>query len=159
MALGRTSSWRVLLAGVGLSALLGAFIGAGAFTFVYAEGTAYLSNDPRACTNCHVMREQFDGWQKASHHAFATCNDCHVPHDPVGKMVAKAVHGYRHSKAFTLQDFHEPIRITREDLGIVQGNCLRCHEQLLSEITAHGGSLEAIQCTHCHNAVGHGPVH
>ena len=73
------------------------------------------------------MREQYDGWQKASHHARATCNDCHVPQDALGKYVTKAKHGWRHSKAFTLQDFHEPIRIRPEDLAIVNDNCARCH--------------------------------
>jgi nitrate/TMAO reductase-like tetraheme cytochrome c subunit len=33
------------------------------------------------------MREQFDGWLRASHRAVAVCNDCHTPHD-----VLKAQH-------------------------------------------------------------------
>jgi len=61
------------------------------------------------------MREQYDGWQKTTHHAVATCNDCHVPHDLIGKYMAKVEHGYRHSKGFTFQDFHEPIRSTDKD--------------------------------------------
>ena len=97
------------LAALVLCALLGALLGLGSYTFVYAEGTSYLSNDPRACVNCHVMREQYDAWQKTSHHAAATCNDCHVPQDLFGKYLAKAIHGYRHSKAYTFEDFHEPI--------------------------------------------------
>jgi cytochrome c nitrite reductase small subunit len=72
------------------------------------------------------MREQLDGWQKATHHSFATCNDCHVPHDFVGKYVTKMKHGWRHSKAFTLNDFHEPIQILPKDLDIVRANCVRC---------------------------------
>lgn len=144
------------LAGIGLSALVGVLIGTGAYTFNYAEGTSYLSNDPKACVNCHIMREQFDGWQKTSHHAVATCNDCHVPHDFVGKYVTKAVHGYRHSKGFTFQDFHEPIRITEPDRGIVEANCVRCHSMFVSQITEGHGSSEPIGCTHCHADVGHG---
>jgi cytochrome c nitrite reductase small subunit len=145
-------------AGLFLAILVGVFLGLSTYTFTYAEGTAYLSNDPRACVNCHIMREQYDGWQKAPHHANATCNDCHVPHDLVGKYLAKAEHGYRHSRAFTFQDFHEPIQITAADLEIVQHNCLRCHQQFLSEITAHGSSVESINCVHCHGSVGHGPI-
>ena len=34
----------------------------GAFTFVYAKGLSYLTPDPRACLNCHVMYSQYDGW-------------------------------------------------------------------------------------------------
>ncbi len=144
-------------AGLGLSALIGVLVGTGAYTFDYAEGTSYLSNDPKACVNCHIMREQYDGWQKTVHHAVATCNDCHVPHDLVGKYTAKAVHGYRHSKGFTLQDFQEPIRINDADRTVVEENCLRCHGELVSQIrmTSHAG--DAPGCTKCHADVGHGP--
>ena len=38
--------------------LLGIPGGVGAFTFVYAKGFSYLSSDPRACVNCHVMNQQ-----------------------------------------------------------------------------------------------------
>jgi len=137
---------------------LGGLLGTGAYTFRYAEGLSYMSDDPTACINCHVMRDQFDSWQKSAHHANATCNDCHVPNNLVGKYTAKAVHGWRHSKAFTLQDFHEPIRISPEDRQIVENNCLRCHAELTSQISAHAthAGVEAADCTHCHSAVGHG---
>lgn len=149
---------KVSLAGVALSGLIGVLLGAGGFTFRYAEGTSYLSNDPRACVNCHIMREQYDGWQKSAHHANATCNDCHVPHDFVGKYIAKVDHGYRHSKAFTFQDFHEPIQITPHDLDIVETNCVRCHSGFVEPITSHAGMTgETVSCVKCHAGVGHGP--
>lgn len=142
-------------AGIIISVLLGAFLGVSAHTADYAEATSYLSNDPAACVNCHVMREQFDGWQKGVHHAVAACNDCHVPHDFVGKYLAKAEHGYRHSKGFTLQDFHEPIQITPSDKLIVRDNCLRCHADLVSELAGGGHETD---CLRCHVGVGHGPA-
>lgn len=151
--------------GLVVCALLGAFAGLSGYTFAEAQGWSYLSNNPKACVNCHVMREQYDGWQKTTHHAVATCNDCHVPQDLVGKYTAKAEHGYRHSKAFTFQDFHEPIRITPADLGIVNDNCRRCHGALVADIVsaqdAHhasmGSAMGGITCTHCHGGIGHGP--
>src|SRR5690242_21688768 len=100
--------------------LAGVVAGLGAYTFWYAEGLSYLSNDPRSCVNCHIMREQYDGWQHASHHAVATCVDCHLPHDLVGKYLAKAENGFWHSKGFTFQDFHEPIRIHSKNAAILQ---------------------------------------
>src|SRR5437870_5749187 len=106
-----------------LCVLVGAALGTGAFTAHYAEGTSYLSSDPKACVNCHVMRDQYDGWQKASHHAVATCNDCHVPHETLAKYLTKAENGFWHSKGFTLQDFHEPIRIKPRNARILQTNC------------------------------------
>ena len=63
---------RVRWPGLLLASLTGVLIGSGAYTFDYAEGTSYLSNDPRACVNCHIMREQYDGWRHGSHHAVAT---------------------------------------------------------------------------------------
>lgn len=143
-------------AGLLLALVLGVLVGLGSYTFVYAEGSSYMRNDPKACINCHIMREQFDGWQHSSHHAAATCNDCHVPQDVLGKYITKASQGYRHSKAFTFQDFHEPIRITEGDLKVVQANCVRCHEDFVDPISgaAHGGAAD---CVHCHSHVGHGP--
>jgi cytochrome c nitrite reductase small subunit len=103
------------------------------------------------------MREQYDSWQKSSHHAVAVCNDCHVPQDFLGKYWTKAEHGARHSWGFTFQDFHEPIQIKESSLSAVQGNCLRCHQSLVSEITQHSAvERDANNCVRCHRTVGHG---
>lgn len=137
--------------------MCGAALGIGAYTFEYAEGTSYLSKDPAACVNCHIMRPQYDGWQKSSHHTVAGCVDCHLPEKGLAKWIAKASNGYRHSKAFTLQDFEEPIRMTRGNAEILQANCLRCHEDLVHDLVASTRSeADAIQCVHCHSGVGHG---
>ena len=63
-----------------LAAVIGGIVGLGVFTFAYAQGASYLSDDPSSCNNCHVMRDQYDGWIHGSHKAVATCNDCHTPH-------------------------------------------------------------------------------
>ena len=70
--------------------LLGTTLGVGTFTFVYAEGLSYLSSDPQACANCHIMRPQLEGWQKASHHSAATCVDCHLPAKGVAKTIVQS---------------------------------------------------------------------
>lgn len=134
----------------------GILIGISGFTFHYAKGTSYLSNDPKACVNCHVMQEHYDSWIKSSHHAIASCNDCHIPHVFPYKYIAKMRNGWNHSKAFTLQNFPDPIRITKKNLENLQENCLHCHDVLVSEITAHHGINEnSISCTDCHRSVGH----
>ena len=145
--------------GAFMAAGLGILLGMGGFTFNYAEGTSYLSNDPQACVNCHIMREQFDGWQKASHHGHATCNDCHMPPGFVNKYWTKAENGYWHSKGFTLQDFHEPIQIRPRNAAIVRDNCLRCHGAFMSDV-AHASDpvAERPDCVRCHGQVGHGPT-
>jgi cytochrome c nitrite reductase small subunit len=111
------------------------------------------------------MQEQYDGWQKGSHHAVATCNDCHLPHDSiVRKLFTKAQNGYHHSRAFTLQNFAEPIFIKPKNAALLEQNCRRCHLALISELgvppapgaaRAHGRDL--IGCARCHVEVGHGP--
>ncbi|HET9251461.1 MAG TPA: cytochrome c nitrite reductase small subunit [Candidatus Eisenbacteria bacterium] len=136
---------------------LGALLGLGGYTAFYAEGLSYLSSDPEACVNCHVMRDPYDSWRKSTHHAVAVCVDCHLPHDFVGKYAAKIRNGYFHSKGFTLQDFPEPIRITPANAAILQRNCAECHESLVSGILAgHGQHSQEIACVRCHRTAGHG---
>jgi cytochrome c nitrite reductase small subunit len=148
--------WVRVARSLALPVLAGVLLGLAAETFDYAEGTSYLSNDPKACVNCHIMRDQFDGWQKGPHHATAVCNDCHVPHDLVGKYLVKVEHGYRHSKGFTFQDFHEPIRMTESSRRVVEFNCVRCHQEMVSHIAPGGGGDPG--CVRCHTGVGHGPT-
>jgi cytochrome c nitrite reductase small subunit len=73
-----------------LAGILGCTLGLGGYTFVYAKGFSYLTNDPEACANCHTMREQFDGGTRSSHRAAAVCNDCHTPPGAIRKYVTKA---------------------------------------------------------------------
>ncbi len=142
-----------------LCLLAGVLLGLGSFTFWYAEGAAYFSNDPKACANCHIMNDYLDSWQKSSHHAFATCNDCHTPHDFIGKWWSKARNGFWHSKGFTLQDFHEPIQITPSNAEALQANCVVCHQNLTHDIVTFGSAGEAgNNCVRCHASVGHGPT-
>ncbi len=149
---GATSLYSLLLCG-----LVGVFVGVGCYTFYFAEGISYLSNDPVACVNCHIMREQYDGWQKASHHTVATCNDCHVPHGFISKYMVKAENGYMHSKAFTFGGFHEPIRMRDVSREVVQHNCIYCHSTMVGSIIKVGEQGEVIDCIRCHEDVGHGP--
>ena len=153
--------WGALLGQFGVApvllvVLVGALGGVGAFTFGYAKGASYLRNDPTACVNCHVMRGHYDSWQHASHAHVAVCNDCHLPHDFVGKWVAKADNGFFHSLAFTLENFHEPIRIKPRNRRITQGTCLYCHGDFVHQQTLPDDPEgEAPWCARCHSDVGH----
>lgn len=136
------------------AAALGIAIGLGSFTFVYAKGGSYLTDDPSACANCHIMNEQYAGWQKSSHHQVAVCNDCHAPHSFFGKYFTKALNGYHHSLAFTTGEFHEPIGITARNERITQGACRSCHFQVVQAIDPHPDTGE-LSCIGCHRGVGH----
>lgn len=140
-----------------LGVLVGMLLGVGGYTFFYAEGLSYMTTDPKACVNCHIMRPQYDSWQKSSHHAVAKCVDCHLPRDFIGKYLAKAENGWLHSKGYTLQNFHEPIRINPKNAAILQANCLACHSDLAHELVSGvNGEPDEVQCVHCHLSAGHG---
>ena len=146
-------AWRAAV----VTILLGVCAGVGAFTFRYAAGLSYFSADPRACANCHIMNDQLASWQKGPHHGAARCVDCHLPHAPVPKLIAKAQNGYHHSKGFTLQDFHEPVMIKSGNGRILQDNCLRCHEDFVHGLVAGSTTdRDAVSCVHCHRGAGHG---
>jgi cytochrome c nitrite reductase small subunit len=137
-----------------LGVLLGGAAGVGGYTFVYARGASYLGNDPQTCANCHVMQGHLDAWQKGSHHAVATCNDCHAPHDVLGKYLVKGENGFRHSLAFTTQRFHEPLRIRDSNREVTEGACRSCHADVVTAMDG-GGHAEPASCTSCHAGVGH----
>lgn len=138
-----------------LACLLGIPAGVGAFTFVYAKGYSYLSTDPRTCLNCHIMSPQYEAWLKSGHRHTAACVECHLPHGGLAKWVAKADQGFRHSVAFTLQNFPEPIKIVPRDREIVRVNCVRCHDSLVHAVVG-GSPGRDLDCLHCHATAGHG---
>lgn len=150
----RVARWIGLLA-VMFSVMLGALFGLGAFTFGYGQGASYLSNDPKSCANCHVMQDHFDSWQKSSHQRVAVCNDCHLPHNLVGKWTTKADNGFFHSLAFTLEDFHDPIQIKPRNRRVTQNACLHCHREVVHEMLPVEPGGDMLGCVHCHTSVGH----
>lgn len=139
---------------IALTIIVGVLSGVGIFTLGYGDGLSYLTNDPSACVNCHIMQPQFDSWQKSSHHSVAVCNDCHTPHHPVWKWVTKADNGFFHSLAFTLNDFHEPIQIKPRNRRVTIGTCASCHADVIHQI-ALTERIEEVMCTRCHSEVGH----
>jgi cytochrome c nitrite reductase small subunit len=161
---------------------LGAALGLGAFTFGYAKGGSYLSTDPAVCANCHIMGEHFAAWQRSSHRTAAGCADCHMPHDVVGKYVAKASNGFWHSLAFTTGNFPDPLQIKPHNRTITERACRDCHGDIVAVIDPaherpaveirsglagapagarpqiHDGPIDAGEsesCIRCHTYVGH----
>src|SRR5262245_59793562 len=129
--------------------------GIGVYTFVYAKGASYLTNNPEACVNCHIMQEQYDSWVKSSHRAVAACNDCHTPHNLVGKYLVKGKNGFWHSFYFTTQRFHEPIQINALNRRVTEAACRDCHAGFLETPGGSNHVSGSLQCTHCHSSVGH----
>jgi cytochrome c nitrite reductase small subunit len=138
-----------------LGVALGLAAGLGAYTFIYAKGGSYLTNDPAACANCHVMREHYDGWIKSSHRAVAFCNDCHTPPGFVAKYATKASNGFWHSFAFTSGKFPDPLRIKPHNREVTERACRKCHQAAVEAMDGAASTQEALSCVRCHSEVGH----
>jgi cytochrome c nitrite reductase small subunit len=140
---------------VGLAALL-VVAGVGMWA---TDFTVYLGNDPTTCNNCHVMDGVYEGWYHASHQSWATCVDCHTPHNIVLKYLYKAKSGMNHVTRFTLDSIPNPLRAAEDTQRIVQANCLRCHAETVSEIA--DGVMDPEKtgdryCFECHRSIAHG---
>jgi cytochrome c nitrite reductase small subunit len=117
--------------------------------------TAYLFDDPATCNNCHVMGTVYEGWYHSQHRQWATCNDCHTPHSLIPKYLTKAQSGMHHVFAFSTGGIPDAIRAKPSSKAIAQENCLRCHEETVSEIS--DGQMDAGRyCFDCHRADPHG---
>ncbi len=152
-----------------VAVIVGILTAVGGYTFIYARGYSYLTNDPQACANCHVMEDHFRAWTKSSHRAVATCNDCHTPPELVPKYMTKAINGWNHSVAFTTGRFHEPLQITARNVDVTERACRKCHQNIVDAIespptsmlpspggpVSRPGPPERLSCIRCHSTVGH----
>jgi cytochrome c nitrite reductase small subunit len=143
--------------GVILGVALGLAVGVGTYTFVYARGYSYMTDNAEACVNCHIMQDQFSGWVKSSHRAVAVCNDCHTPPGLVAKYATKARNGFWHSYYFTTGWFEDNIHITPRGRAVTEQACRKCHQEIVQAIEGpHADSKdEQTSCIRCHNSVGH----
>ena len=140
-----------------VAVLVGTLVGVGVYTFGYGKGLSYFSTNPAACANCHVMNDYYAGWMKGPHRSVAVCNDCHAPHDFIGKYSTKASNGFWHSFYFTTGRFHEPIQITPGNREVTEKACRKCHAAIVAAIDPMPGHRpsDKTSCIRCHSTVGH----
>lgn len=141
----------------------GVFSGLGVLAFHISNASSYLTDDPKACVNCHIMAPQYATWKHSSHARVAVCNDCHVPHENIAlKYAFKAMDGTRHAFMFTFHFEPDVIRMHAPGQWTVQNNCIRCHGGQMEhaahaavtwqEVKAGTGKL----CWDCHRETPHG---
>lgn len=136
---------------------LGAFFGGASYVAYLSNAVSYMSDDPRACINCHIMVPMYASWQHSSHARVAVCNDCHVPHDSVfRKYYFKANDGLRHSYLFTTRQERQVIQAIPESREVIQANCVRCHEPVLKQAEMTSSHRFDRPCIDCHREVPHG---
>lgn len=145
--------------------LSGIVVGFAVFIFYISNAASYLSDDPRACVNCHVMRPQYATWLHGSHGRDTNCNDCHVPHNNiVNKYLFKAQDGLRHASMFTFRLEPQVIQIKQAGKETVQANCIRCHENNIHPVSLRSITNAMVSnngkryCWDCHREVPHGRV-
>lgn len=139
-------------------------VGGGALFLYMLRAHTYLTDDPAACVNCHIMGPYYATWFHSSHSRNATCNDCHVPHEnPVKKWVFKGMDGMRHVAVFLTRGEKDVLRANKESAEVIMNNCIRCHTQLNTEFVNTGRIDymmsqvgEGKACWDCHRDVPHG---
>lgn len=146
--------------------LIGIVTGLGFFMAKEASLVSYMSDDPLACVNCHVMTPMYNSWMHSSHREQASCNDCHVPHNNVfNKYYFKAKDGLLHASVFTARAEPEVMFMREESEEVVQNNCIRCHVQQVTQVKYdgwlkdHKESRTERKCWSCHQELPHGTVH
>jgi len=145
--------------------LLAVLTGLVLFSFHISNASSYLGDKPETCVNCHLMAPQYATWAHSSHREKTNCNDCHVPHNNVlNKYYFKAKDGLRHATMFTLRLEPQVIFIHEAGREVVHKNCVRCHEELLTDIklrayntVTHSNRMER-KCWDCHRETPHGRV-
>ncbi len=145
--------------------ILAVFTGLALFVFKISNASSYLGDKPETCVNCHIMAPQYATWYHSSHREKTNCNECHVPQNNIfAKYFFKAKDGLRHATIFTLR--REPQVIFIKDSGkrVVHRNCIRCHEELLTDSRLLARSTETHtfrmerDCMDCHRETPHGRV-
>jgi cytochrome c nitrite reductase small subunit len=80
---------------------------------------------------------------------------------------AKAIDGWNHSVAFTLNTYKNNIHISEDGANRVQANCVRCHTSIDNTLKSnasnyHSGENKGLEterkCWECHKYVPHGKV-
>lgn len=141
------------------------FTGLFLFSFYISNAPSYLGDKPETCVNCHIMSPQYATWYHSSHREKTNCNECHVPHNNVlNKYFFKAKDGLRHATIFTLRLEPQVIFIKEAGREVVHKNCIRCHNDLLtdSRLLAYNRETHSFRmdrkCWECHRETPHGRV-
>ena len=121
-----------------ITALIAGVVAGGGLYFLYLlRAHTYLTDEPSACVNCHIMSPYYATWMHSSHSRNATCNDCHVPHENfVKKWTFKGMDGMKHVAAFlTSTELVKTGRIDYMMSEVGKGKaCWDCHRDV-----PHGG--------------------
>jgi cytochrome c nitrite reductase small subunit len=123
------------------------------FLLMKVPVVSHAMDGPGFCGTCHVMEPHIDTYLASSHRETTTCGSCHVPDAVLRGGVYKSYTGTKDLLA-VLVGRDEHIRLSNLGKGVVQENCLRCHNTMMRETgdtKEKGGSY----CFDCHRDVPH----
>jgi len=162
---------RRLLTG-SLTILAGVLLGFPLFSLAYY--TLVRTSTPHFCASCHEIQPAFSAWKTSSHASnahgvVADCMDCHLPapQDTYNFFYAKTLHGIKDVAAHVLGEPYDRDENRRAAArSIKNGQCLKCHRNLLYLPGKRGGMLAhrsvlyprpgyEKRCTDCHENLVH----
>lgn len=127
-----------------------AVMGTTAFLLVGPPQLLAKSESPEFCAGCHVMEEQHTAWSHAGAHRRVRCVECHLPNDNVvTHYVWKSIDGMKDFVYFHTGMVSERITLTGHGEKVLQSNCIRCHEQAVSQMDT------TRECWSCHRQLRH----
>jgi len=136
-------------------AMLATVFALGVFVFA-ADVFAYAGSAPETCANCHVMDDAYENWYHGPHEKWTECVDCHLPHDNVvSYYIEKGRTGMHDVYVFSTGQTPEVIRATAYTQGIIQENCVRCHESTVEAVVMSPHENDRY-CWECHRDIAHG---
>ncbi|MFO7606722.1 MAG: cytochrome c nitrite reductase small subunit [Desulfurivibrionaceae bacterium] len=143
----KKKGWRI-----GLIALviLGAGIVAAIFLALGPPDLLAKSETPNFCAGCHVMEAQYEAWTHAGAHRRKACVDCHLPNQSIVlHYLWKSIDGIKDVLVFYSGRVPERIEISAHGEEVVQANCIRCHEFMVTRID------QQRLCWQCHRRIAH----
>lgn len=134
----------------GLIVLFLIVVAAGLFVSFGPPGLYAKSASPDFCASCHVMESQYETWFHHGSHRGVRCVDCHLPNDnQVSHATWKGLDGMKDVWLYFSGQVPEKIKLTEHGEKVLQENCRRCHEQIVSMIR------EDRRCWECHRRLSH----
>jgi len=127
---------------------LAIFVAIIAYVYEYTSTTNYCG------TTCHIMKEAYETQLHSVHREeLVGCGDCHLYHGP-NIIYSLAYKGYSGMKDVYKNAFDQPVVLHTSQWSqkVIQKNCLRCHESVVTNINITDGT----QCFDCHRNTPHG---
>ncbi|PWB60659.1 MAG: cytochrome c nitrite reductase small subunit [Deltaproteobacteria bacterium] len=127
-----------------------AIVAAGLFLALGPPKLLAATDQPDFCMRCHVMESNYEAWVHAGAHRRSKCVDCHLPNQNLGAhYVWKSLDGLKDAVVFYSGRIPERIRLSSHGGGVLQANCVRCHDTTVSMTD------QDRPCWSCHRKISH----